>query len=110
MNGNCYTYLLILPEVSIESPQATSLHCLDYALIYDDNFVEECEQATVHAISVHRKAAFEALDKELALQQPPIADDCHELRISNYFDDLCDKMVMIRILYSQLSMPLYSVN
>ena len=39
MNGNCYTYPLILPEVTIDDPEnegqvnpkATSLNCLDYA-------------------------------------------------------------------------------
>ena len=34
MNGNCYTYPLILPDVSLESPLATWLNCLDYALIF----------------------------------------------------------------------------
>ena len=98
MNGNCYTYPLILPEVSINdpayeddiNPKATLLNCLDYALICDDNFIEECEQATLHAISIHRKAVLKALEEELALPKPLIAINCRELRISKYFDGLCD--------------------
>ena len=57
MNGNCYTYLLILTEVSIKSPLASLLNCLDHALIYDDDFIENCDKATVHAVLVHQKAA-----------------------------------------------------
>ena len=72
MNGNCYIYPLILPDVSLELKLATSLNCLDYALIYDDAFIEKCDKATVHAISVHRKAALQALEDELKLQKPPI--------------------------------------
>ena len=76
MNGNCYTYPLILPEVSIESPLATLLNCLDHALIYDDDFIAECEQATVHAVSIHHKAASQAFEDKLLLQKLPIEDDC----------------------------------
>ena len=88
MNGNCYTYPLILPDVSIESRFATLLNCLDYALIYDDAFIEKCNKATVHAISAHRKAALQALEDELELQKPPIDVDCKQLRISKHFDSL----------------------
>ena len=66
------------------------LNCLDYALIYDDDFIEKCEQATVHAIYVHQKAALKALEEELTLLKPPIALDCHELQTSKYFDNFCD--------------------
>ena len=81
MKGNCYTYPLILPEVSIESPLATSLIFLDQALIYDDDFIEKCKIATVYAVSVHRKAALQALEDKLSLQKPPIENDCQQLRI-----------------------------
>ena len=67
MNGNCYTYPLILPEVFIESPLVTLLNCLDYALIFDDAFVEKCDKAMVHAIAVHQKVALQALEDELEL-------------------------------------------
>ena len=71
MNGNCYTYPLILPEVSIDDPEnegqvnpkATLLNCLDYALIYDNKFVQDCEQAILHAVAEHRKAALVALEE-----------------------------------------------
>ena len=66
MNGNCYTYPLILPEVTIEDPAANSLNCLDYALIYNADFIEDYKQATLHAISEHRKTALKALEKEPA--------------------------------------------
>ena len=88
MNGNYYTYPLNLPKVSVKSPHTSLLNCLDHALIYDDNFVAECKQATVHTVSVHQKAALQALDNELSLQKPPIEDDCRKLRILKYFDSL----------------------
>ena len=88
MNGNCYTYPLILPEVSLESLLATLLNCLDYALIFDDAFIEKYDKATVHNISVHREAALQALDNELEHQKPPIDVDCKQLRISKHFDSL----------------------
>ena len=70
MNGNCYTYPLILPEVSIKDPdienavhsKATLLNCLDYALIYDDESAKDFEIATLRAIDEHPKAALEALE------------------------------------------------
>ena len=69
MNGNCYTYLLILSEVSINDPafeddtnqKEILLHLLDYALINDDDFIEEYKQTTLFAIYVHQKAALKAL-------------------------------------------------
>ena len=88
MNGNCYTYPLILPDVPLESPLATSLNFFDYALIFDDAFIEKCDKATVNAISVHRKEALQELEHELELQKPPIDVDCKHLRISKYFDSL----------------------
>ena len=88
MNGNYYTYLLILPEVLIESKLATSLTCLDYALIYDIAFIGKYDKATVHAISAHHKAALKALDNELELQKLPIDVDCKQLQISKHFDSL----------------------
>ena len=98
MNRNCYTYPLILPEVTIDDPEnegqvnpkATSLNCLDYDLVYDDAFVKECATTTLHAVFEHHKATLKALDEELA--PPPTAPtvNCRELRISKYFDDLCD--------------------
>ena len=66
------------------------LNCLDYVLTYDDNFIEEWKQATVHNISVHQNVALEALEVELALPKPPVVLDCCELRISKYFDKLRD--------------------
>ena len=86
LNGNCYTYSFILPEVSIESPLATLLNFLDHALICDDDFIEKCNKATVHVVLVHHKAALQALDNELVLKKPPIDVDCKQLRISKIFD------------------------
>ena len=63
---------------------------MNYALIYDDDFIEECIQATYHAISVRRKAALKALEEELAPPKAFIALNCCELGISKYFDDLRD--------------------
>ena len=88
MNSDCYTYPLILPNVSIESKLATSLNCLDYVLIHDDAFIEQCDKATVHAIPQHRKAALQELDDELHLLKTPIDVDCKQLQISNHFDSL----------------------
>ena len=68
---------LILPEVSLESPLATLLNCLDHALIFDDAVIEKCDKATIHAILVHRKVALQALDNELDLQKPPIDIDVY---------------------------------
>ena len=95
MNGNCYTYPLILPEVDFVdpandnevNPKATYLNCLDYALIYDDDFVKKCDDAVTDAISKHRKEALQTLAVELA---PPPAPDvsCRQVRISNHFDHL----------------------
>ena len=53
MNGKCYTYPLILPDVEIDSPLATSLNCMDHALIFDDDFVDECQTATANAVTQH---------------------------------------------------------
>ena len=88
MNGNFYTYQIILPEVSIKYSLATLLNCLDHALIYDDNFIAECKQATVHAVFVHRKAILQALEDKLSLQKPLIEDDCQQLQILKHFDSL----------------------
>ena len=86
MNGNCYTYPLILPEVFIESPLVTLLNCLDYALIYDDAFIKKFDKATVCTISAHCKKALQALEDELELQKPPVDVDWKQLRILKYFD------------------------
>ena len=88
MNGNCYTYPLIIPEVSIVdpvyedhmNPKANSLNCLNYALIYDNDFIEDCEQATLYAISEYQKEALKALKEELA---PPTAS----ITLNLYGDD-----------------------
>ena len=61
MDGNCYTYPLILPEVTIKDPEkegefnpkATSMNCLDYALVYDDVFIKECDATTKYVVSEH---------------------------------------------------------
>ena len=98
MNGNCYTYPLILPKVSTKDPEnegefnpkATSTNCLDYALIYNDDFIEDCKQATLHAISEHRKTALKTLEEELAPPTASVAMNYHALRISKYFDNLRD--------------------
>ena len=98
MAGNWYTYPLILPEVSIDdpaykdniNPKATLLNCLDYALIYDDDFIQDCEIKASHVVSEHLKAALAALDVELAPPTTAPTVNCRELRISKYFDDLCD--------------------
>ena len=98
MNSNCYTYPLIFPEVTIKdpayedhiNPKATYLNCLDYALIYDEDFIEDYEQATLHVISEHRKAALKVLKEELAPSTASVVLNCRELRISKYFDNLCD--------------------
>ena len=72
MNGNCYTYPFILPNVPLKSPLATSLNCLEYALVHDAAFIETCDTAIVHTISQHKKAALKELDAGLALLQPPV--------------------------------------
>ena len=72
----------------LESSLATSLNCLEYALVHDAAFIEKCDTTTVHAISQHRKAVLQELDKELALLKPPDDVDCKQLRISNHFDSL----------------------
>ena len=97
MNGNCYTYPLILPEVKIDdlayenqiNPKANSLNCLDYAL-YDDNLIGDCKQATLHAISEHRKAAFKAFKEELAPPSASVDINYCKFRILKYLDNLCD--------------------
>ena len=43
---------------------------------------------TAHAISVHRKAALQALEDELELHRPPLDVDCKQLWISKHFDSL----------------------
>ena len=57
MNGKCYTYPLILPDVEIDSPLATSLNCMDHALIFDDDFVDECQTATATAVKQHTETS-----------------------------------------------------
>ena len=95
MNGNCYTYPLILPDVNFVdpldstqvNPKATSMNCLDYALIYDDDFPHECKEAVTNIVDVHPKESLKALAVELAL--PPAADvSCRQVNISNHFDHL----------------------
>ena len=79
---------LFLPEVSLASPLATLLNCLDYALIFDDVFIEKYDKATVHAISAHRQPTLQALEDEFELQKPPVGIDCKQLRISKQIDSL----------------------
>ena len=95
MNSNCYTYSLILPDVDLVdpdncnriNPKATSMNCLDYALLYDDDFVKQCDGAVTNALSVQHKESLQALAVELAL--PPAADvSCCQVHISNHFDHL----------------------
>ena len=57
-------------------------------LFFNDVFIEKCDKAAVHANSVHRKAALQALDDELELQKPPIDVDCKQLRILKHFDSV----------------------
>ena len=96
MNGSCYTYPLILLEVDFEDPEnnaevnpvATSLKFLDYALIYDDEFAKDCDTEPLHVVAEHNKAALSALEQELTHLSSCVDLKCHELRISNCFDDL----------------------
>ena len=98
MNRNCHTYLLILSKVSIDdpkiegqiNPKATSLNCLDFALIYDDEFSQNCETTTLHAVAEHCKAILAALAQELAPPSKSVAINCRQLQILKYFDYLCD--------------------
>ena len=63
---------IVLAEVSTDNPtykdginpKEILLNCLDYALIYDGEFIEEWKQAILHAMSIHRKATPRILDKE----------------------------------------------
>ena len=95
MNGNCYTYPLILPEVDFLdpvddnqiNPKATSMNCIDYALVYDHDFVKQCDDAVTDAVAVYKKETLQALAVELALP-PAAAISCRQVRISNYFDHL----------------------
>ena len=45
--------------------KAISLNCLDYALIYEEEFVQDYEQATLHAVTEHRRATLASLELEL---------------------------------------------
>ena len=74
MNGNCYTYPLILPDVDFEDPKATSFNSKSHALIYGKSFIKDCATVTTDAIDKHCEAALSALEQEL---QPK--SDCVEL-------------------------------
>ena len=93
MNGNCYTYPLILPDVEFLdanddfNPLATSLNCLDYALVYDDAFRDKCDVAYTDALEVYKKKTLQALAVKLALP-PAAAVACRQARVSAYFDNL----------------------
>ena len=78
--------------------------------MYDDDFIEECEQATVHTISIHRKTALEALGEELVLLKSPVVFDCCELRISKHFDHLCDDDDNDLTSLQSALVPFHSVN
>ena len=86
------------PEVIIKdpayedqiNPKENSLICLDYAVIYDDNFIQNYKQATLHADSKHRTVALKALKDELAPPSTSVNINYRELRILEYFDNLCD--------------------
>ena len=87
MNKNCYTYLLILPEVSNKdlenkgefNPKVTLLNFLDYVLIYDDKFAKDCKTTTLHVVVVHYKGALSTLEHELI---PP--SNCVDIKAVNY--------------------------
>ena len=83
MNGNCYTYPLILPDVDIENLQATSFNSQDHAIVYDDKLIEECTTATTDT-------ALSALELELHPKSDCIATKCQQLRISKHFDNIHD--------------------
>ena len=61
------------------NPKATLLNCYYYALTYDDDFIENCKQATLHAISVHQKVALKAPKEELALPEASVTLICLHL-------------------------------
>ena len=88
MNEKCYTYPLILPDVTIDSPLATSLNCMEHALIFDDAFVDECNKATATAVQQHKETSLQQLDEEIKLFKARVAPLCTQLRISNHFDSL----------------------
>ena len=67
MNGKCYTYPLILPDVHIDSPLATSLNCMEQALLYDDDFVDKCNTTTATAVAQHKQTSLLQLDEKLTL-------------------------------------------
>ena len=74
--------------VSIDSPLATSLNCMKYALIHDDAFIEKCDTATANVISQHKKAALQEFDAELTLLHPSVVPDCKQFHFSNHFHSL----------------------
>ena len=74
--------------MEIDSPLATSLNCMDHALIFDDDFVEECQTATANAVKQHTESSLQHLDEEIKLFKARVAPICKQLRISNHFDSL----------------------
>ena len=88
MNGNCYTYPLILPDVDINNLQATAFNSLEYTMAHDDDFFVKCATATTDAIDNHRKVAFSDLDIELQAKSTCVAAKCKQLRISQHFDNI----------------------
>ena len=86
MNGKCYTYHLILPDVPIYSPLATSLYRMEHTLIHNDAFLEKCDTETANAISQHKQATLQEIDDELTLLQTGVLLLCTQLQISNHFD------------------------
>ena len=66
---------------------------MDYALIFDDDFIEKCANATKYVAAKHLKTALQTIDVKLA--PPPAADvSCCQVRISRYFSDLRDPVYL----------------
>ena len=88
MNGNCYIYPLIPPDLPLEYPEANSSNSKEYTLVYDDDeFVQDFKVAIFHAIEVHRITYLETLAKKLKLMSSYVNLYCRRFKISKYFDD-----------------------
>lgn len=87
MNGNCYTYPLILPDIEFEHPEANLSNPKTHVLMYDENFIQDLKTATLHAINEYCKARFTGIEKEPKPISSTLQIHCFELRISEHFDD-----------------------
>jgi hypothetical protein len=83
LGGQCYSHPLILPDLPINHPAATSANSMRFALAHDNNFINEC----AHAVELNLERFKQNKHAELADNLRILPSSWKSIPFQDIFDD-----------------------